>query len=89
VLGQRRGRKLLQRGQGRAARRQAWPTRATARSAVTEYIAWYNGTRLHSALGYKPPDEYEATTRQDYLKTGQPKAPAPPPAPKEKKCSRA
>jgi putative transposase len=46
---------------------QAWPTRATARSAITEYIAWYNGTRLHSALGYKPPAEYEAT-RQENLK---------------------
>jgi len=25
---------------------QAWPTRASARRAVTEYIGWYNGTRL-------------------------------------------
>jgi len=33
----------------------AWPTRAAARRAMTEYIAWYNGTRLHSALGYKLP----------------------------------
>jgi transposase InsO family protein len=41
---------------------------AAARSAITEYIAWYNGTRLHSALGYKPPPEYEATTRQENLK---------------------
>ena len=46
---------------------QAWPTRATARSAITEYIAWYNGTRLHSALGYKPPAEHEST-RQENLK---------------------
>jgi putative transposase len=36
--------------------------------AVTDYIGWYNGTRLHSALGYKPPAEYEATTRQENLK---------------------
>ena len=45
---------------------QAWPTRAAARSAITEYIAWYNGTRLHSALDYKPPAEYEAA-RQETL----------------------
>jgi hypothetical protein len=23
-----------------------------------EYIAWYNGTRLHSALGFRNPAEY-------------------------------
>jgi transposase InsO family protein len=32
---------------------QAWPTRAGARRAIVEYIAWYNGTRLHSTLGYR------------------------------------
>ena len=42
--------------------RQSWPTRATARRAVVEYIAWFNGTRLHSSLGYLTPNEYEATT---------------------------
>ena len=37
----------------------AWPTRAGARRAVVEYIAWYNGTRLHSSLGYQSPADYE------------------------------
>ena len=38
---------------------QPWPTRALARQAVVEYIGWYNGTRLHSTLGYRSPAEYE------------------------------
>ena len=38
---------------------QAWPTRERARRAIVEYIAWYNGTRLHSTLGYKTPAEFE------------------------------
>jgi transposase InsO family protein len=38
---------------------QPWPTRAAARRAVVEYIARYNGTRLHSTLGYRSPAEYE------------------------------
>jgi transposase InsO family protein len=38
---------------------QAWPTRAGARRAIVEYIACYNGTRLHSTLGYRTPAEFE------------------------------
>ena len=38
---------------------QAWPTRAGACRAVVEYIAWYNGTRLHSSLGYRSPADFE------------------------------
>jgi len=38
---------------------QAWPTRAAACRAIVEYIAWYNGTRLHSTLGYRSPAEFE------------------------------
>ncbi len=38
---------------------QPWPTRARARRAIVEYIAWYNGTRLRSTLGYKTPAEFE------------------------------
>ncbi|HYV77606.1 MAG TPA: integrase core domain-containing protein, partial [Streptosporangiaceae bacterium] len=38
---------------------QAWPARAGACRAVVEYIAWYNGTRLHSTLGYRSPADFE------------------------------
>jgi transposase InsO family protein len=47
---------------------QPWPSRAAARRATVEYIAWYNGTRLHSALGYMTPDEFETTTHEEVLK---------------------
>jgi len=44
---------------------QPWPTRTAARRATVEYIAWFNGTRLHSALGYLTPDEFETTNRKE------------------------
>ena len=44
----------------------AWPARAGARQAIVEYIGWYNGTRLHSSLGYCTPVQYEATTREEF-----------------------
>jgi transposase InsO family protein len=44
---------------------QPWPTRAGARRTTVDYIAWYNGTRLHSALGYQTPDEYESSTSKE------------------------
>ena len=47
---------------------QPWPTRAAARHATVEYIAWYNGTRLHSTLGYRTPDEFETATDQESIK---------------------
>jgi transposase InsO family protein len=34
-------------------------TRASARNEVLDYIAFYNGLRLHSTLGYLSPIEYE------------------------------
>jgi transposase InsO family protein len=46
---------------------QSWPTRAAARREIVDYIAWFNGTRLHSSLGYLSPDEYEANARHNDL----------------------
>jgi putative transposase len=40
---------------------QPWPTKAGARRAIIEYIAWYNGTRRQSTLGYRSPAEFEET----------------------------
>jgi transposase InsO family protein len=49
--------------QRRAAHLQAWPARAMARRAIVEYIAWHNGTRLHSTLGYRSPADFEETNK--------------------------
>ncbi len=32
---------------------QPWPAKVGARRAIIEYIAWHNGTRRHSTLGYR------------------------------------
>ena len=38
-----------------------FPTRAEARPAIFEYVeVFYNRVRLHSALGYKSPVDFES-----------------------------
>jgi putative transposase len=39
--------------------RQRYHTRAEARASIFRWIAWYNGHRLHSTTGYRPPVEHE------------------------------
>ena len=36
-----------------------YATRFEARTAIFEWIVWYNRERLHSSLGYAPPEEFE------------------------------
>ena len=45
----------------------AWPTHASARRAIVDYIGLFNGTRLHSALDYQTPNEFEAATGKETL----------------------
>jgi transposase InsO family protein len=40
--------------------RRHWKTRRQAVQAVNTWIRWYNGQRLHSALGYRSPEAFEA-----------------------------
>ena len=41
--------------------RETFKTREEAKNAIFEYIeVWYNRQRIHSALDYKTPVEYEA-----------------------------
>jgi putative transposase len=44
-------------------RRGPWRTVAEVAVATAEWVAWWNTARLHGALGYLPPAEYEAAHR--------------------------
>jgi putative transposase len=37
-----------------------WRTRTQLELAIVEYVGWFNATRLHQALGDRPPQEFEA-----------------------------
>ena len=50
---------------GESIDQQPWPTRSGARHAVVENIAWFNGTRLHSAWATDS-DEYEVAGKEDF-----------------------
>jgi putative transposase len=47
-----------------------WRTRSQLELAVVEYIGWFNTSRLHSSLGYRTPDEAEASRKQPQLERG-------------------
>jgi putative transposase len=55
-----------------------WRTRSQLELAIVEYLGWFNTARLHSALGDRPPAEFETAlsttpdleTEQDLMKTG-------------------
>jgi putative transposase len=38
-----------------------WRSLADVELATAEWVDWYNGARLHSAIGHVPPAEYEST----------------------------
>jgi putative transposase len=38
-----------------------WRSRAQLELAIVEWIGWFNNVRLHSALGDRPPIEFERT----------------------------
>lgn len=41
-------------------RRKPWRCIDDVELSTAEWVAWYNEERLHEALGYVPPAEYEA-----------------------------
>jgi putative transposase len=52
---------------GECLNRRPWPTRAAVRRAIVDYIAWFNGARLHSALAYLTVNEFETAASKQAL----------------------
>jgi putative transposase len=46
-----------------------WCTRSQLELAIVEWVAWFNNTRLHEALGDRPPAEAEALYATRYVLT--------------------
>jgi transposase InsO family protein len=44
-----------------------WRTRPQLELATVEYIGWFNHHRLHSALGYLSPTQYELRSAQSQI----------------------
>ncbi len=45
--------------------RQDYESWSEVQASITQYIEWYNTGRLHSALGYLSPCEFEEKHRPD------------------------
>jgi transposase InsO family protein len=50
-------------------RDRVWRTRTQLELAIVEWVAWFNTTRLHQALGDRPPAEVEALYATRYVPT--------------------
>ncbi|MGW9213265.1 integrase core domain-containing protein [Embleya sp. NPDC055664] len=73
LVRQRDGRVAERHVQGRAHRNAGpWRDFAQVERAVSEWVTWYNDERLHSALDYMPPVEYEQQYWADQEQTTQP-----------------
>ena len=43
-----------------------WHSRSQLELAIVEWVAWFNGSRLHEALGDIPPAEHEGLYAATY-----------------------
>ena len=50
-------------------RAQPWTGRSEVERETAAWVHWYNTTRLHSALGYLSPSEYEDRYRHTVAST--------------------
>lgn len=47
--------------------RRSWRSASDVELATTRWVGWYNQQRLHSALNFVPPAEFEATWRKSTI----------------------